>query len=111
MPHRQNEAVVSADLLTVAETLNKTDNEVKTEDFKSWKKSELQKRLWIHGLRETVTTRERSWWFEWKRETERVETAVESDACEKEEIKKRATEKPSTPTEILPYPKNCKIVD
>ena len=42
---------------------------------------------------------------------ERVETAVERDVREKEAITKRATEKSCTPTEILPDPKNCKIVD
>ena len=84
-----------------------TNNQVKTDDIKSWKKLELQKWLRIHGLKVTGTKDELVVRVE-NAKRAGVETVVERDAREKEEITKRAAAKLSTPTEILPEPKNLK---
>ena len=84
-----------------------TNNVVKTDEFKSWKKPELQKWLRNHGLKVTGTKEELVIRVENAKRTG-VETVVERIAREKKEITKRAVEKLSTPTEILPDPKNLK---
>jgi len=84
-----------------------TNNQVKTDDIKSWKKLELQKWLRIHGLKVTGTRDELVVRVE-NAKRAGVETVVERDAREKGEITKRAAAKLSTPTEILPEPKNLK---
>ena len=74
-----------------------TNNVVKTDDFKNWKKPELQKWLRIHGLKVTGTKDELVVRVENAKQAG-VETVVERDAHEKE-ITKRAAAKLSTPTE------------
>ena len=71
----------------------------------TWKKPELQDWLRIHGLEVSGTKEEQVVRAENVKQAG-VETVAERDAREKNEITKRAAEKLSTPTEILPDSKN-----
>ena len=92
----------------MAETSQETSKAIKLENFKSWKKPVLQDWLRIHGLKVSGTKEELVTRAEIAKQAG-IETVAERDAREKKEITKRAAEKLSTPTEILPDPKNLKL--
>ena len=80
---------------------------VNTEQFKAWKKLELQQWLKNHELKVSGTKEELVARVENAKRTA-VETVVERAAREKKEFTKRAAEKVTSPTETLPDPKNLK---